>query len=41
MSGRSKKVKVWTRIRPTSEFAHDIIDLQPDSKVYASAKHWA
>ncbi len=33
MNGRSKKVKVWVRTRPTSNFAHDMIDLEPDSKV--------
>ncbi|XP_013400973.1 kinesin-like protein KIF9 [Lingula anatina] len=32
MSNKGKNVKVWVRIRPTPEFAHDIIDLQPDSK---------
>ncbi|KAK7113745.1 kinesin-like protein KIF9 isoform X2 [Littorina saxatilis] len=36
MSGRSmnrnKKVKVWARIRPTSNFAHDNIELLPDHR---------
>ncbi|ELU05024.1 hypothetical protein CAPTEDRAFT_218005, partial [Capitella teleta] len=32
MSGRSKKVKVWVRTRPTQNFAHDMIDMQTDKK---------
>ncbi|CAH1788426.1 unnamed protein product [Owenia fusiformis] len=32
MSGKSKKVKVLVRTRPTANFAHDMIDLQPDGK---------
>ncbi|XP_064647221.1 kinesin-like protein KIF9 [Lineus longissimus] len=31
-SGRSKKVKVWVRTRPTSHFAHDTIGLQSDGR---------
>lgn len=37
MSGRvmnrNRKVKVWARIRPTSNFAHDNLELLPDHKV--------
>ncbi|XP_074641971.1 kinesin-like protein KIF9 [Tubulanus polymorphus] len=32
MSARTKKVKVWVRTRPTSNFAHGMIDLQKDGK---------
>ena len=42
MSGRAgnrnKKVKVWARIRPTSNFAHDNLELLPDHKVILAAK---
>lgn len=31
-NNRNKKVKVWARIRPTSNFAHDNLELLPDHK---------
>ena len=31
--GRGSKVKVWVRVRPTANFAHDMLALQPDNKV--------
>lgn len=33
MNGRSKKVKVMVRIRPTANLALDMLDLQQDGKV--------
>ena len=36
MSGRSKKVKVWVRVRPTANLALDMLDLQKDGKVSAN-----
>ncbi|PVD37645.1 hypothetical protein C0Q70_00243 [Pomacea canaliculata] len=31
-NNRNKKVKVWARIRPSSNFAHDNLELLPDKK---------
>ncbi|KAK7506301.1 hypothetical protein BaRGS_00002413 [Batillaria attramentaria] len=31
-NNRNKKVKVWARIRPTSNFAHDNLELLPDHR---------
>ena len=39
MSGhRSKRVQVWVRVRPTSYFAHDMLDLH-DEKVRTKRTH--
>lgn len=30
---KNKRVQVWARVRPTSEFAYDNLELLPDGKV--------
>jgi len=32
-TGKSKRVQVWARIRPTAYFAQDNLELLPDGKV--------
>ncbi len=36
MPARQSKVKVFVRMRPTDNFANDIIEIGPDNKV----RHW-
>jgi len=39
-SGQNSRARVWVRTRPTANFAHNMINLQPDGKVTIN-KFWS